>query len=107
VTRIWIRPREVTFMSRYSLRHLSDSALLHDFQALDGRVRGDVALLVAHIAEVDTRRLYAPAGYSSMFEFCVHRMHHSEDEAYRRIRAARLARQFPAIYDLLAGGSCT
>jgi len=91
-------------MSRYSLRHLSDSALLHDFQALDGRVRGDVALLVAHLGEIDARRLYAPAGYPSMFEFCVHRMHYSEDEAYRRIRAARLARQFPAIYDLLAEG---
>jgi 5-methylcytosine-specific restriction endonuclease McrA len=91
-------------MSRYSLRHLSDSALLHDFQALDGRVRGDIALLVAHLGEIDARRLYAPAGYPSLFEFCVHRMHHSEDEAYRRIRAARLARQFPAVYDLLAEG---
>jgi hypothetical protein len=91
-------------MSRYSLRHLSDSALLHDFQALDRRVRGDVALLVAHLGEIDARRLYAPQGYPSMYEYCVHRMHYSEQSAFKRIRVARMARQFPAIYDLLAEG---
>jgi hypothetical protein len=91
-------------MSRYSLKHLPDSTLLHDFQALDHRVRGDVALLIAHLGEIDARRLYAPQGYPSMFDFCVRRMHYSEQSAFKRIRVARLARQFPAIYDLRAEG---
>jgi len=98
------RPREVTLMSRYSLTHLPDSTLLHDFQALDRRVRGDVALLVAHLGEIDARRLYAPQGYPSMFDFCVQQMHYSEQSAFKRIRVARLARQSPTIYDLLAAG---
>lgn len=91
-------------MSRYSLQHLPDSALLHDLRALVSQDRATTALLIAHLGETDARRLYAPAGYPSMFEFCVHRMHYSEDEAYRRIRTARLARLFPAIHDMLADG---
>ncbi len=39
-----------------------------------------------------------------LFEFCVHKVHYSEQSAFKRIRVARLARQFPAIYDLLAEG---
>jgi hypothetical protein len=91
-------------MSRHSLTHLPDSALLRDLQSLVAQDRATTALLIAHLGEVDARRLYAPAGYPSMFEWCVEVLHLSEDTAYKRIRAARTARQFPAIYGLLADG---
>ena len=39
-----------------------------------------------------------------MFEYCVRELHMSEDAAYKRIRAARTARQFPAIFGALAEG---
>ena len=91
-------------MSRYSLTHLTDSTLLRDLATLVSQERSATALLVAHLAEVDARRLYAPAGYPSLFEWSVAELHLSEDAAYKRIRVARTARQFPAIYDLLASG---
>src|SRR5512136_2590596 len=98
------RPRGVTKMSRYSLKHLPDSTLVHELKSLVAQDRATTALLIAHLGEVDARRLYAPAGYPSMFEYCVGELRFSEDEAYRRIRAARLAREHSGVLDLLADG---
>jgi hypothetical protein len=91
-------------MSRYSLKHLTDQSLLHDLRSLVTQDRATSALLIAHLGEVDARRLYAPAGYPSMYEYCVRELHFSEDMAYKRIQVARLAQQFPAIYGMLAAG---
>src|SRR5439155_5459876 len=60
--------------------------------------------VLPHIAEFDARRLYLPAGYPSMAAYCVHHLHLSEDSAYKRIHAARAAREFPAIFDAVADG---
>src|SRR5216684_8906754 len=89
-------------MRTYSLSHVSDPKLLHDLTSADTQVRGSTAWLLAHIAEFDARRLYAPQGYPSTYAYCVEKLHMSEDEACRRIRAARAAREFPAIFELVA-----
>src|SRR5439155_7925267 len=39
-----------------------------------------------------------------MFAYCVHELNQSEDSAYRRIAAARVARQFPGVFDAVAEG---
>ena len=54
--------------------------------------------------EVEERRLHLSAGYGSMFAYCTSRLLLSEDEAYRRIEVARLARRFPVLFSLLANG---
>ena len=91
-------------MHAYALTHLSDAILLRDLAALITRDRITTAALLAHIAEVDARRLYLPAGYSSMHAYCVDELRLSEDAAYKRIQAARAARQFPALFTALAEG---
>jgi hypothetical protein len=91
-------------MSRYCLTHLPDQDLVHELKSLVSRERQTTALLIAHLAEVDARRLYAPAGYPSMFEYCVGELRFSDQSAFKRIRVARLAQQFPAIYGMLADG---
>src|SRR2546425_2917679 len=91
-------------MPSYSLSHLSDRDLLRNLACLVARDRNTTAELLAHVAEVDARRLYLPAGFPSMFLYCVHELHLSEDAASKRIQAARTARQFPAIFELLADG---
>jgi 5-methylcytosine-specific restriction endonuclease McrA len=91
-------------VKRYSLSHLSDDALLRDLASAIARERTATAEVLAHIAEVDTRRLYVPAGYPSMYLYCVRELHLSEDAAFKRIQAARAARRFPAILDGLASG---
>ncbi len=91
-------------MHRYDLAHVTDSVLLRDLTALVAQDRSTTANLLAHIAEVDARRLYAPAGYSSMHAYCVEELHLSEDAAGKRIQAARAARRFPALFRALADG---
>jgi hypothetical protein len=77
------------------LRQLSD--LLKDSR----RVESD---LVAHIGEVDARRLYAREACSSMFAYCMEVLHLSEHEAYLRIAAARASRKYPTILAMLGDG---
>lgn len=66
--------------------------------------RRATAELVAHLGEVEERRLHLEAACSSMFDYCVRRLGLSEDEACRRIEVARLARRFPALFPRLASG---
>jgi 5-methylcytosine-specific restriction endonuclease McrA len=91
-------------MSRYKLTHLPDSTLLVELKSLVAQDRATTALLIAHLGEVDARRLYAPAGYPSMYEYCIHELRFSDQSAFKRIRVARVARQFPVVYGMLADG---
>ncbi len=91
-------------MNRFSLFHLADPDLLRGLRSLVAQDRTTTAMLVAHLAEVDARRLYADAGYPSMFTWCVAELGLAADAAYRRIQAARVARRFPAVFDRLADG---
>jgi hypothetical protein len=91
-------------VSIYSLSPLPDSALLRDLASLIARERVTTAALLAHLAEVDARKLYLPAAHPSIFSYCVGELRLSEDVAYKRIQAARTAREFPAIFAALADG---
>jgi hypothetical protein len=85
--------------------HLSDAELLAAVVRLAHSEREATASLVSHIAEIDARRLYLGEGYSSMFTYCTGALHLSEHEAYNRIEAARAARRFPVLLELLAQGA--
>src|SRR5205823_4145526 len=89
------RPRAESSMHSYRLSHLADDALLRAVSTLVAQDRATTAALLAHLAEVDTRRLYLPAGHPSMFAYCVEALRLSEAAAYKRIQAARVARGFP------------
>lgn len=60
------------------------------------------ARLLVRLAAVETRELYAPAGYSTMWDYCLGELHMSDDAAGRRLWAARKCREFPALFDALA-----
>jgi hypothetical protein len=87
------------------LNRLSDDALLASLGSLMKASRGVTARMIAHLGEVEERRLHLRAACSSMFVYCTERLHLSEDEACRRIKAARIARRFPLAYELLASGA--
>ena len=91
-------------MRVYALSHVSDFELHRGLASLVAQDRTTTAMLLAHIAEFDARRLYLPAAYPSMYAYCVHELHLSEDAAYKRIQAARVARRFPAIFEAVADG---
>ena len=92
-------------MESYCLSHLSDPALVRDLTALVARDRATTAALLAHLAEVDERKLYLPDAQPSMYSWCVGVLGFSEESAHKRIRVARVARRFPAIFQAIADGS--
>ena len=87
-----------------SLTSFSDDELLRRLSDLLGQSRRDEADLVAHVAEVDSRRLYAREASPSMFAYCTEVLHLSEAEAYLRIAAARASREHPLLLTMLADG---
>ena len=83
---------------------IPDDELLHRLAELMGQSRRIEADIVAHIAEVDKRRLYAREALPSMFAYCTDVLHLSEAEAYLRISAARASREHPMLLTMLADG---
>ncbi len=98
------RPREVTAVN-HPLSHLSNDALSNRLGILATRDRSTTVELLTHMSEFDHRKLYLPAGHSSMHAYCVDRLRMADDIAYKRIRTARAARRFPAILAAIASGS--
>jgi hypothetical protein len=87
--------------------HLSDSALIAEVTRCARDERHATAQLVAHLAELDARRLYLGAGQSSLFTYCRDVLGLSDDAAYNRVEAARACRLFPRILARLVDGSLT
>jgi hypothetical protein len=87
-----------------SLKTVTDDELLRRLSDLIKQSRRCEADLVAHIAEVDERKLYAREATSSMFVYCTEMLHLSESEAYVRIAAARASRRHPVLLAMLADG---
>ena len=89
------------------LESLSDDELLRRLADLLSQSRRAEADLVAHIAEVEARRLYAREAAPSMFVYCMDVLHLSEAEAWLRLTAARAAREHPVLLQMLADGRLT
>jgi len=83
---------------------LSDAALVTGLDEVLRRDRATTVELLVYLGEVDARKLYLPAGYSSMYSYCVRRLKMSQQTSYKRIRVARSAREFPAILRAIAAG---
>ncbi len=86
------------------LSSLSDDDLIRRLADLLSRSRRAESELVAHIGEVDRRRLYAREGSPSMYAYCIEVLHLAEAEAYLRIAAARVAHEHPVVVTMLADG---
>jgi hypothetical protein len=93
--------------SKFSVADLSDAQLISEVKARAARECDATAALVASLAELDERRLYLGEGCASLFTYCTQVLHLSEHAAYGRIEAARAARRFPILLDLLAEGAVT
>ncbi|MGD8895343.1 MAG: hypothetical protein PVJ73_04835 [Acidobacteriota bacterium] len=102
---LWQR-RRLSFGMRQepNLKTVSDDALLRRLFELVRQSRRVEADLVAHIAEVEARRLFAREAASSMFDYCRQVLHLRENEAYLRITVARASRELPVILTMLRDG---
>ncbi len=90
-----------------SAAQLSDHDLLETITRAAADERHLTAELLALLGELDARRLYLGQSCASLFTYCTQVLHMSEHAAYHRIEAARAARQFPVILEMVAGGDLT
>ena len=81
---------------------LSDPDLMARVRLAAQSERRATAHLIALLIELDSRRLYLGEGFSSLFTYCTQALHLSEHAAYNRIEAARAAKRFPIILDLIS-----
>jgi 5-methylcytosine-specific restriction endonuclease McrA len=94
-------------MKNPALQSMTDQALAAEVRRVAAAERQTTAELLALLIEVERRELHLALGYSSLFVYCTRALHFSEQAAYSRITAARAARRFPRILDLLANGALT
>lgn len=88
----------------YCLGHLSDRVLAQQLKSVVASDRRTTAEVLAHIAEVEERKLYRQAAYPSMEDYCMGELHMSEDGAGKRVHAARAARRIPQVFAAVAEG---
>jgi 5-methylcytosine-specific restriction endonuclease McrA len=89
------------------LRTLDDQSLLEGARRLALEERRATAALLRALMEIDSRRLYLGQGCASMFAYCTQMLHLAEGATYNRIEAARAARSYPVILDLLEQSAIT
>jgi len=90
--------------STHELGSIPDDELLRRLSELLKHSRRVESDLVAHIGEVDARRLYAREAASSMFTYCTEVLNLSDHEAYLRIATARASRKYPTLLAMLGDG---
>ena len=86
------------------LEAMSDREVVERLRELLREERRLTAVVLAHLGEVEARRLYLPAACSSMHVYCTRVLGMSEDQAFKRIRAARAVRKFPGAGSAIAEG---
>src|SRR6186713_1204757 len=91
-------------MERVGLGTMSDREVVERLMELLREERRLTAEVLAHVGEVDARRLYLPAGCSSLHVYCTRVLKMSDDQAFKRIRAARAVRRFPVVEEAVADG---
>ena len=91
-------------MKKICLESIPDDHVLEQVEVLAGRANEITAELLAYLAELDSRGLHLGQACSSLFAFCVERLRMSESAAGKRITAARVARRFPVVLEMIARG---
>ena len=85
-----------------TLEDLSTEELDRSVEKLVRAEKRNVALVIAHIAEISRRKGHLERGYKNLFEYCTRRLNLSEGSVYLRIQVAKVSRRFPQILVALA-----
>jgi hypothetical protein len=89
---------------RYRLVALGNEQLVAALARLVRRENDALSDLLAHLAELDERRLYLDLGFSSLFAYCTETLGFCKSSAGRRIAAARVCRRYPEAFARVARG---
>ena len=92
-------------MTAADIKKLSDSELIERTEKAVLHEREMTNSVLDHLREIQSRRLYARLGFSSMFEYCTKHLKYCNASAQLRIDAMRLAVELPEIKESLENGS--
>jgi hypothetical protein len=84
------------------LERLSSAELDRSAEKLVLAEKGNIAKLIAHIAEMSSRKAALELGYRNMFDYCVRRLNVSEGAVPARIHVANVSRRYPQLLAALA-----
>ncbi len=86
------------------ISQISDSHLLKSTKKLVIEEKKLTAKVIDHLQEVESRKLYSDLCYGSLFQYCVGELGYSDDAAYRRINAMRVASKVPIVKKKIQSG---
>jgi hypothetical protein len=89
---------------RYRLSGVGNDQLLAELSVLVRRENDLMSDLLAHLAELDERRLYLDLGFASLFAYCTEALGFCKSSAGRRIAVARVCRKYPQAFARVARG---
>src|SRR6185295_1888876 len=89
----------------YRLKSLADDELLAGLASVVKRRHQITAEFLAYLAELDERGLFLDLGFGSLFEYCVEALGLCESTAGRHIAAARVCRNHPEVFAMVASGA--
>ncbi len=87
------------------LSKISNAEILHRLERLAPTERKITHLILWHIAEVETRKLFIDAGFASTKEYLIKQLKYSEGSAARRLEGARLLIKIPEAAEKIESGS--
>src|SRR5450432_747802 len=87
---------------RYRLGGVGNEELVAALSMLVRRENDALSDLLAHLAELDERRLYLDLGFTSLFAYCTEALGFCKSSAGRRIAVARMCRKYPEAFGCVA-----
>ncbi|MGH9321140.1 MAG: hypothetical protein ACRD21_12070 [Vicinamibacteria bacterium] len=85
-----------------TLEGLSTEELDRSVEKLVRAEKRNVALVIAHIAEMSRRKGALERGFRNLFDYCVRRLNLSEGSVALRLQVANVSRRFPQLLVALA-----
>ncbi|KYG60858.1 hypothetical protein AZI85_10355 [Bdellovibrio bacteriovorus] len=87
-----------------NLQNISNDELIFRMEKLARTERKITHLVLWHIAEIDSRKLYTDLGYDGMYAYLTRGLGYSEGSAYRRLQSARLLKNVPSVAEKIETG---
>src|SRR5438874_2682452 len=94
-------------MKNSNIAELSNIELLINTKHAAATEKLATLALLEHLAEIESRRLFAERAFSSLFEYVVKELGYSESQAAERINAMRLVKQVSEVKEQIQAGELT
>src|ERR1051325_7283098 len=87
-----------------NLRELTDTQIVNALHISVAKANAALARLLVALGEFDARSLSARTAHATTHRYCVQRLGMSGDQAFRRVAAARVARDYPIVVAMVERG---